>query len=41
VLEKEGYSYEVDVWSLGCILYTLLVGKSPFAAKLKRDTYDK
>ena len=29
VLGKKGHSYEVDVWSLGCILYTLLVGKPP------------
>jgi serine/threonine protein kinase len=40
VLEKEGYSYEVDVWSLGCILYTLLVGKSPFAKQTQKDTYN-
>lgn len=30
VLGKKGHSYEVDAWSLGCILYTLLIGKPPF-----------
>ena len=24
---KHGHSYEVDIWSLGVIIYTLLIGK--------------
>lgn len=24
---KDGHSYEVDIWSLGVIIYTLLIGK--------------
>ena len=27
---KNGHSYEVDVWSLGVIIYTLLIGKVIF-----------
>lgn len=31
VLEgKAGHSYEVDIWSLGVIIYTLIIGKPPF-----------
>lgn len=41
VLNKKGHSYEVDVWSLGCILYTLLIGKPPFETSCLKDTYAK
>ncbi|XP_074659891.1 serine/threonine-protein kinase PLK1-like [Tubulanus polymorphus] len=41
VLGKKGHSYEVDVWSLGCILYTLLVGKPPFETSCLKDTYTR
>ncbi len=30
MLEKKGHSFEVDIWAIGCILYTLLVGNPPF-----------
>ena len=39
VLGKKGHSYEVDGWSLGCIIYTLLVGKPPFETSCLKDTY--
>lgn len=41
VLTKKGHSYEVDVWSLGCIVYTLLVGKPPFETNELKETYRK
>ena len=25
-----GYSFEVDIWSIGIIVYTLLLGRPPF-----------
>lgn len=31
--KKEGHSYEVDVWSVGVILYAMVVGKPPFQSK--------
>lgn len=39
ILTKVGHSYEVDVWSIGCIMYTLLVGKPPFETSTLRETY--
>ena len=41
MLGKKGHSYEVDVWSLGCILYTFLVGKPPFETQTLKDTYTR
>ena len=31
--KEQGHSYEVDVWSIGIILYTMIVGKPPFQSK--------
>jgi polo-like kinase 1 len=38
---KCGHSYEVDTWSLGVIIYTLLIGKPPFETSDVKTTYRK
>lgn len=41
ILLKTGHSYQVDVWSLGCIVYTLAVGTPPFETPDIHDTYQR
>uniref|UniRef100_A0A8D8X9N0 polo kinase n=1 Tax=Cacopsylla melanoneura TaxID=428564 RepID=A0A8D8X9N0_9HEMI len=41
ILNKNGHSFEVDVWSIGCIMYTLLVGKPPFETSTLKETYTR
>ena len=38
---KDGHSFEVDIWSSGVIIFTLLVGKPPFESKDVKSTYKR
>lgn len=39
ILLEAGHGFEVDVWSLGCIVYTLIIGKPPFETDQLKNTY--
>lgn len=41
ILNKKGHSFEVDIWSIGCIMYTLLIGRPPFETNSLKETYTK
>lgn len=40
ILSNIGYSFEVDVWAIGCAMFTLLVGRGPFEANTSDETFD-
>lgn len=37
---EKGHSYEVDIWSFGVIMYTLLVGQPPFQRQEVKEIYE-
>ncbi|XP_023654437.1 serine/threonine-protein kinase PLK3 isoform X2 [Paramormyrops kingsleyae] len=39
VLNRQGHGPESDIWALGCVMYTLLVGNPPFETLDLQETY--
>lgn len=39
--ETRGHSFEVDIWSMGVILFTTLIGKPPYESKDVKSTYQR
>ena len=38
---SEGHSFEVDIWALGVVIFTLLVGKPPYEGSNVHSTYQR
>ena len=38
---KNGYSYKIDIWSLGIIIYKFIIGKLPFFSPDVNTIYEK
>ena len=41
IINKKPYSYEVDIWSLGIIIYMLIIGKATFDSSDLKKIYTK
>lgn len=39
--DKSGYNYRVDWWSLGCLMFEILLGRTPFVSKNRKKLYEK
>lgn len=38
VLSGKGYSFPIDIWSIGCLTIEMLTGRPPWSDKYGKDT---
>ena len=41
IINKQNYSFEIDIWDLGIVIYYLLIGKNPFDSNNVKEVYKK
>lgn len=41
VIMHKGHDKSVDLWALGCVIYELIVGKTPFADENQNKTFER
>ena len=41
MLDKNHAGVEADYWALGCIIYQMLIGQTPFDGEVEFQTYEK
>jgi serine/threonine protein kinase len=41
VVKKTAHGIEVDWWALGCLIYEMVVGKTPFESKNRGEMFSK
>jgi serine/threonine protein kinase len=41
ILTRDGYNKEIDIWSLGVVIYMLLTGVAPFETHCAKETYNR
>lgn len=41
IINRTGYSFAVDIWAIGVIMFFLLIGRGPFESNDANKTYEK
>ena len=41
VIRQRKYNELADYWSLGCLMYQMMIGRPPFMADTKHQLYDQ